>query len=423
MHDFRHETADRLRSSQRRLRRTLAAAGARTASITFPIAWSEHHGGYWVLGSWSQGKQVAEHWQLFSSDNDVNHERRGGKGVVIPQAPYSLVLTESDPPLSTERRRIEMPFFMPKALREWDAIAHRYLEEAIDRVIERGSADLVHDIVIPTTARTTLHILGFDPDNWQDAALSAHRSSYTRPGDTDYPLDQISRLRHLFVDMLTERRARPRSDLISALANGKVQGRPLSDAEGESMMSALVFGGFDTTTSAVLHALIWLERNRAQQQRLLDDDALMLNAVEEFLRYFPPTPGVARTVMEQTDIGGALIDAGQRVYVWFNAANRDPSKFERADELWLERPNARDHLSFSAGGHRCLGSSLAKLEIRVMLTTILRRLPDYQVDHGGLVSYPRYGSIFGYSKVPVTFASRKPGLGAPSTSGQMMQAG
>jgi cytochrome P450 len=379
--------------------------------LPFPIAWSEHHGGFWVLGSWAEGKHVAENWQAFSSDNDIEHERRGGRGVVIPQAPYPLVLTESDPPLSTERRRIEMPFFAPKALREWDIVAHRYLDEAIDRVIERGSADLVHDVVIPTTARTTLHILGFDPDNWRDAALSAHRASYTNPGDADFPLEEMSRLRNMFVEMLAERRVRPRGDLISALAQGKVQGRPLSDAEGQSMMSALVFGGFDTTTSAVLHALVWLDRHRAHQQTLLENDALMVNAVEEFLRYFPPTPGVGRTVMQDMQIGGVPVSAGERVYVWFNAANRDPGKFERADELWLDRPNAKEHLSFSAGGHRCLGSPLAKLEIRVMLATILRRMPDYRIEPQGLASYPRFSSIFGYSKVPISFSPGKPACG------------
>jgi cytochrome P450 len=382
-------------------------------SLDFPLAWTESHGGYWVLGSWAEAKKVLENWQLFSSDNDINNERRGGRGVTIPRAPYPLVLSESDPPLSSDRRRLEMPFFTPKALQKWGPVAEDHLNEAIDLVIEQGSAELVHDIVIPTTARTTLHLLGFDPDNWQDAALSAHRSSFTKPGDPDYPLDELARLRRMFVDMFADRRASPRDDLISALAQGKVQGAPLTEAEGESMMSALVFGGFDTTTSAVVHALIWLDTHRQHHSELIENPARLSNAVDEFLRFYPPTPGVSRTAMEDTEIGGRVIAKGERVYTWINAANRDPVKFVSPNELQLDRANAREHLSFSAGGHRCLGSVLAKMEITIMLKTILQRMPNFSIDHEAVVRYPSYGSIFGYNKVPLSFdkgrAIRTPG--------------
>jgi cytochrome P450 len=377
--------------------------------LEFPLAWTVSHGGYWVLGSWSEGKRVLENWQPFSSDNDIHQHRRGGLGVAIPRQPYPLVLSESDPPLSTERRRLEMPFFTPKALQKWTPVAQKHLDEALDAVMGQDSADLVHDIVIPTTARTTLHILGFDPDNWKDAALSAHRSSFTKAGDPDYPIEELTRLRTMFQEMLNERRANSKNDLISALAHGTVRGVPLTNEEGESMMSALVFGGFDTTTSAVVHALIWLADHRQHHRELIDNPDHLSNAVEEFLRFFPPTPGVARTVMEDTRIGGLRIAKGERIYTWFNAANRDPAKFEFPLELRLDRHNARDHLSFSAGGHRCLGSVLAKLEIAIMVRTLLQRVPNCHIDLDAVIRYPSYGSIFGYSKVPLRFGAGRVG--------------
>jgi cytochrome P450 len=379
------------------------AIAADLHAMDYPMAWSPHHGGFWVLADWAEAKRVAEEWRNFSSDNDVGNQRQGFRGVTIPQQPYPLMLTESDPPLSTERRRIEMPFFTPRAMRDWEPVTESYLNQAIDAVAERGEADLVHDIVIPTTARTTLHILGFDPDNWRDAALSAHRSSFMLPDEPDYPHAEMARLRAQFRDMLADRRAKPRGDLVSALAQGHVAGKALTDAEGESMMSALVFGGFDTTTAAVLHALIWLDTHRDAHDRLLVDSAHLANAVEEFLRFFPPAPGVARNATADMEIGGRRIAKGDRIYLWLAGANRDPKVFPDPDTVHLDRANARDHLSFSAGGHRCLGSPLAKLEIRAMLGTMLRRLPGYRIDHAALERYPSYGSIYGLSHVPMTF--------------------
>jgi cytochrome P450 len=381
-----------------------------------PLAWSPHYGGFWVLASWAQCKAVAEDWQTFSSDNDPEGVRGGGKGVMVPPQPYPLVLSESDPPLSVERRRIENPFFaMPKALKEWESIAQDHLDEAIDDVMHKGQADLVDEIVIPTTARTTLRILGVDLDNWQDAALSAHRFSFTKAGDPDYPAAEMARLRESFRSMLRDRRETPRGDLVSALASGMVQGRPLSDDEGESMMSALVFGGFDTTATALLHALIWLDTHRDEHARLLASAGYMANAIEEFLRVYPPATGVARNLTRDVELLGHTLRKGERIYLWYAAANRDPTKFERPRDVQLDRANARDHLSFSAGGHRCLGLSLAKLEIRTALSTILKRLPDYRIDHGAIVRYPSYGIVYGMAHVPVYLTPGSPvAAGSPT---------
>jgi len=367
----------------------------------YPIARSEHHGGFWVIGSWEGIHRIATDWETFSSDNDPGNERSGARGVVIPPTPYPLMLTESDPPLSTARRQIEAPFFLPRALRGWEEVARHFLDDSLGRIDPRATVDLVDEIVIPTTARTTLSVLGFDIDNWRDAALSAHRSSYTRPGSSDYPAEEMTRLRAEFRRMLDDRRDKARGDLVSALAHGSVQGRPLTTAEAESMMSAMVFGGFDTTTTLTLNALIWLDRHREEHARLVADPAYLHNAVEEILRVFPSTGGLARNVMRDVDIGGQRLRAGERIYLWLAAGNRDPHRFADPTAVRLGRENAREHLSFSAGAHRCLGAPLAKLEARIMIATILSRFPDYRIDHDGLERYPSYGSILGLSRVPI----------------------
>lgn len=374
---------------------------ARDLHIEAPaIAWTEHHGGHWVLGDWQAASDVLGDWETFTSYNDLEGTRNGGRGVAIPQMPYRLDLSESDPPLHTERRRLEAPFFTPRALREWRAVAQQHADEGIDSVIESGAADLLQDIVVPTAARTTLNLLGYQLD-WRDAAEIAHKSSYVAPDSPDYPYEQMGRMRQDFRSELSSRRETPRGDLISALAEGVVNGKQLTDDEGESMMNALVFGGFDTTVAAAAHALIYITRNPEVLPRVRDDADFRKNAIEEVLRLNPPTAGVSRTAVRDTEILGQPIAQGERVYMFFGAANRDPKKFETPDEVRFDRENSADHLSFSGGQHRCLGSPLAKAELNILLETILRRLPNLRIDNEQ--PYPIIGAINGFIEVPITF--------------------
>lgn len=382
------------------------AKAAELHARDYPLAWTSAHGGYWVLASWADTKACLEDWRTFSSDNDIGGARGGGKGVTVPRQPYRLILNESDPPLHTALRMLEAPFLMPKALRKWAAVAEEYLNDGIDAVLPRGEADLVRDVIIPTTARTTLHLVGWDMSDWENAALSAHDASYITPGAPGYPMEQMDRLRRTFREMLADRRASPREDVVTALSGARVLDRQLGDDEAESMISALVFGGFDTITSASLHALVWLDGNRDCHRRLIDDDAFLANAADEFLRIVSPASGVARTATRDVELGGQTIRKGQHVYFWLAGANRDPRKFENPERVWLERPNARDHLAFSAGGHRCLGASLGKIELKIILRTFLSRIPDYRVDHAAIEPFPSFKSTNGLSRAPVSFSPR-----------------
>ena len=369
-------------------------------ALDFPLAWSNANGGYWVVGSWAEAKRVVEDWETFSADNDPHGERRGGKGSRIPQNPYPLILSESDPPLHSERRKIELPFFVPKALRGYEAMIDQYVDDAIRGIGERTEADLLWDLILPITARTTFALVGYG-DAWSDIARSVHLLSYMTPEDPAYPVDVIARIQSGFRTMIAERRIHPKSDIATALAQGVVMGRPLTDEEGESMLTALVFGGFDTVTTAAINALIWLEGRSDLQQKLLAEPKLLDNAIEEWLRVWPPAQGIGRTVMRDIDLGGRQLRAGERIYVWFAAANRDPAKFANAEEVQIDRADAKDHLAFSGGVHRCLGALLAKLELRAMIRAIVTRMPNYQLDRAGITRLPTFRSVAGYLNVPM----------------------
>jgi cytochrome P450 len=339
-----------------------------------PLAWSPHHDGFWVLADWDAVQHVASDWETFTSVNDLDGTENGGLGQVIPRQPYRLFLGESDPPLHTGRRKLEAPFFTPKALRRWRPVTRRFLAEAINSVIETGRANLIDDVLVPTTARTTLQ----------------------------------KRMREAFRDMLTARSKAPTGDLISALATGLVEGSPLSLDEGESMMNALVFGGFDTTVSTTASALIWMDQHPHEAARIREDAAYRANAIEEFLRVRPPVTHVSRTAVKDTELLGQRIAKGERVMMWLAGTNRDPKHFPNPDVIDLERANARDNVSFSAGNHRCLGSPLAKVELNEMLGTIGVHLADMKVDQEAVSAYPTFGAVIGYTRVPVTFTPGTP---------------
>jgi len=378
-------------------------------AMDFPMAWTDSHDGFWVLASWQHAKRVLEDYENFSSDNDIHKEREGFRGVVIPQQAYPLLLSESDPPVATARRRLEMPFFTPKSLRTWGPVAEKFFREALEACRDRDEVDLVNDIVIPTTARTTLNIVGFEPDNWHDAAMTAHRATFIPPGEPGFPAEEMDRTREMFLEYLAERRANPKEDIITALAHGTVNGVPLTDAEGESMLSALVFGGFDTTTSAVVNALIWLSKRPDARETLIASKEAMARGIEEFLRFYPPTTALTRNARHDVEIGGRKVKKGERIMCWYPGTNRDPSKFPDPDTLDLSRANAGEHLSFSAGPHRCLGAPLAKIEITAMLETFLREMPDYSIDEERAVPYPLFGKILGYSFVPLRLNAKVAG--------------
>jgi cytochrome P450 len=373
-----------------------------------PIAWSPHHGGHWVVASWDGVHAIGTDWETFTSENDVNGTGNGGKGQMIPANSYRLDLGESDPPLHTERRRLEVPFFTPRSLRTWRPKIREYLDEALNKVVDRGSADLVDDIIIPTTARTVLFVIGWGAQEWEEAASAAHLLSYLTPDEPGYPTDAPVRLRAKFRELVNDRRKNPTGDIVSALAHGVVNGAPLSMAEAESMLDALVFGGFDTTTSAAASTFIHLDQHPEQRARVARDEPFRRNVVEEILRVVPPPAGMARTAVRDVEFMGQQIAAGERVYMWLAAANRDPLVFPDPDTIDFERANAADHVTFSTGHHRCLGSPLAKVEIAEILTTVLTELPDMRIDHDRIKRYPDLGGVNGYSRLPVTFTPRGP---------------
>jgi cytochrome P450 len=203
-------------------------------------------------------------------------------------------------------------------------------------------------------------------------------------------------------EAIEQRKQSPRDDMISYLLNSRPFGEPVSDHAAQEMIMLTMQGGFDTTGSAISSALLHLDRNRDDRRRLIEQPELMETAVEEFLRVGAPQFALARTAKRDIELGGQQIAQGDRVLLVWASGNRDESVFDHADDVVLDRPHNR-HMAFGLGAHRCLGSTLARRQIQVALGAILRRLPDYEVDHARLVRAETIGVTYGTFAMPITF--------------------
>jgi cytochrome P450 len=202
---------------------------------------------------------------------------------------------------------------------------------------------------------------------------------------------------------LTEIRENPRPGLVNALVQLRIDGEPAPDIELFGMLGLIIGGGFDTTTALTAHALEWLSENPAQREHLSREREWLVDAAtEEFLRYFTPAPGDGRTISADLEVSGTEFKEGERLWLSWAMANRDPSVFAEPNRIILDRKGNR-HFSFGLGIHRCAGSNVARTVFKSMLTAVLDRMPDYRCEPVGTVHYDTIGVIQGMRHLPATF--------------------
>ncbi|OBH35352.1 hypothetical protein A5692_12160 [Mycobacterium sp. E342] len=374
-----------------------------------PVAWTEAHGGYWVVSRYDDVKKVALDDHTFSSDNDLMGERKGYKGTAIPSPPMQLIPLEVDPPRFNEYRELLNPKFSPGAAEQWRPFIEQVSNALIDRFCEAGECDIVKDLASPAPAMLTMKLLGLPLADWEDVATPFHEISWAVPGSEMYQraIEGIFRVLGRLSEELSKRRDTPAEDLLTFLLDSKINDEPLSEEEILKICFLQLIGGVDTSTGLLSHAYAWLSEHPAEKQRLIDEPELLKRATEEFLRWASPAPALARTVTTETELGGQRLCPGDRLLLSWASANQDDSVFENPDEVNLERwPNR--HQAFGLGAHRCLGSNLGRVQFQEVLKVTLRRLPDLKVDLAAAQRYPSLGQVNGYSTLPVTFSPTSP---------------
>ena len=348
--------------------------------------------GFWVITKFDDVRAVLKDHGTFSSEL--------GGAARIEDLPEDVLAArrnflEFDPPKHGRYRRLFSADFTPSAVRRYEAWLRELVCERLDHAVARGEFDLVEELAAPIPIRVLGHILGLpeeelgalvkladrllvdtEPDFVGELAYAGEQDEYRyKPFGSPWAeeLCAIGRAHY------AERRACPRDDVLSLIANGTVEDRPLDERELDNMFALMIVAGNETTRQSIALSTLALARDPEAYRRLREDPALMESAVEELLRFCPPVWFFRRTATAATTIRGAQIAAGDKVTVWFAAANRDADHYPDPHRLDLAR-NPADHLTFGRGGpHVCLGQHLAKMELRVYLEELVARVATLAV--------------------------------------------
>ncbi|MFJ8194037.1 cytochrome P450 [Streptomyces sp. NPDC096094] len=394
-----------------------------------PLAWSDTYGGHWVAAGNRELLAFARAGQKLSNDHDVNGERRGYQGINIP-APargkgFRGGFLEMDPPEQRAYRNALNPYLSPAAIARWIPFIDEVARACLDERIESGRIDFVDDLANIVPAVFTLAMMGVPLKKWELYNEPAHAGVYTPPGSPEMARVVEAHMAMLkdIAATLHEVRAHPRPGLADALGRLEIDGKTPSDIDLVGAMALLIGGGFDTTTALTVHALEWLSQHPDERARLdRERDTLLDTATEEFLRYFTPAPGDGRTVAENCEIAGKEFEEGERVWLSWAMANRDPAVFPDPDRVDLERGGNR-HTAFGLGIHRCIGSNVARTVFKRMLIQVLDRIPDFVCDAENTVHYETIGVIQGMRHLPATFTpGPRLGPGLEETLATLQQA-
>lgn len=340
-----------------------------------PVAWSTERGGFWVLSDHASVFDATRDHETFSSAQGVVLKNRYGSG-----GGQGGIPVETDPPDTMEYRKAVLADLSPGRVKALEPEITELADELVDGFIEHGEADVVQEFTMPLPAITLLGLLGLDPSEYREWIDLVHGHIHSDTGDA--ALATFTRINEILDGR--ENAAEPRDDIIGHLMTARVHGRPLTRSEQERLLFLLFQGGMDTTAGLTGNSLATLARYPELRSRLIADRGLLPQAAEEFLRHGTPTQGIFRTVTRDVDFHGQRLRTGDKVYVLFSAANRDPAEFTEPDSVILDRESNR-HVTFGLGVHRCIGSNLARTMFRIMMDTVLDRLPDYE-----LVGEPEY---------------------------------
>jgi cytochrome P450 len=363
-----------------------------------PVAHSDRYGGTWLPVTHELVSEVAYDTEHFTSRSVVVSERRPGPDDLPAPIGLSPPIT-SDPPFHSIARRMLLPAFTPKPIAALEPFTRELCRELLAETEGRASFDAATDYAQHIPVRVIVRFLGFP----QEDADSFRRFIRLVLEDVDRPAEEretmFAELDDYMDGQIEDHVARPRDDLTSFLIGAEIGGSKLTREHIRGTMILLMIAGIDTTWSAIGASLWHLARHPADRQRLASDPGLMGTAIEELLRAYAPVT-MARLVAEDFDFHGYPLKEGDWLLLPFPSANRDPSVFENPDLVQLDRAKNR-HAAFGLGRHRCLGSNLARMELRVALEEWLARYPDFELADPSAVTWSG-GQVRGPRTLTVT---------------------
>jgi cytochrome P450 len=360
-----------------------------------PIAHTERFGGAWLPTRYEDVAAIAYDTDRFSSRAVIVANFRPP----LDMAPIGVTPPiSSDPPFHAHARKLLLPAFTKSAVSRYEAATREFCHSLIDGLAGQDVVDAGRDYAQHIPVRVIADMLGFPPEDGvqfgqfvEDALETINLPPDERIARTDLLMDYL-------LAQVRDHLDNPRDDLTSYLINAEVFGSKLEQAHVAGAMALLLIAGIDTSWSAIGASLWHLARTPSDRERLVAEPGLLATAVEEFLRAYAPVT-MARLVKEDMRWHGVDMKADDWILLSFPSANRDPAQFDRADEVIIDREVNR-HAAFGLGIHRCIGSHLARMELRVALETWLERIPAFSLDDPATVTWSA-GQIRGPRELPL----------------------
>ncbi|MHB8463410.1 MAG: cytochrome P450 [Acidimicrobiales bacterium] len=366
---------------------------------TCPVAHSDRYGGVWLPTRYEDVAAVAYDTDRFSSRSVIVSEFRAP----LMLAPEGIAPPiSSDPPFHKEARRLLLPIFSPQAIEALEPSTRAYCEELVDALRGRPVIDAAEEYAQHIPVRVIANMLGLP---LEDADVFRGFVNHVLEG-VSLPMEQRAQgmiaLFGYLQGHIDDHVANPRDDLITYLLNAELDGKQLDPFQVVRTIGLLLIAGIDTTWSAIGASLWHLAANPADRERLVADRDLLPVAMEELLRAYAPVT-MARLVKEDMDWNGCPMKAEEWVLLSFPSANRDRDEFDDADRVILDREPNR-HAAFGLGVHRCAGSHLARMELRVALEVWLDAFPDFALADPDAVRWSE-GQVRGPRTLPVTIGA------------------
>ncbi len=362
---------------------------------TCPVARTERYGGAWLPTRHEDVAAIAYDTDRFSSRSVVMSNNR--PPLDVAPAGISPPIS-SDPPFHHEARRMLLPAFSPQSINSLEAGTRAYCHELLDAVSDREVIDAAVDYAQHIPVRVISDMVGFPPEDGDLMRGFVHDILVAVNSEADDRMDSVIRLFEYLRAHIVDHIEHPRDDLTTFLVNAQMDGEPLDPGHIGGTIALLMIAGIDTTWSAIGSSIWHLAAHPEDRERIVADPALLPSAMEEFLRAYAPVT-MARLVKEDMDWNGCPMKAEDWILLSFPSANRDPELFEDADRVLIDREVNR-HSAFGLGVHRCLGSHLARMELKVALEVWMERYPEFSLEDPAAVTWAA-GQVRGPRTLPV----------------------
>ena len=299
-----------------------------------------------------------------------------------------MIPLQIDPPDHKKFRKLLDPIFAPRKMAAMDEEVSALVNHLIDQFIDRGEVDFGKEFSVPFPSQVFLTLLGLPLDEldrfltMKDGIIRPDHVTgklYGTKEASDYQQKIADSVYEYFNEVLDQRETERRDDLLSMFLDAEMEGERLSRNDILDICFLFLIAGLDTVTATLDCMYAFLAQHPEQRRQLVEDPSLIPNAIEEMLRWETPVMGIARVAVQDTELGGCPVHAGDQVMVMIGSANCDEAEFPDGDDVRWDR-EVNPHIAFGGGIHRCLGSHLARMELRVALREWHKRIPDYEIE-------------------------------------------